>query len=54
MEIRRKLEELPAEFKFKGYAKVSYAETSPLAVVNVEPIEGDILDELRKINAFVS
>ncbi|MCL4336315.1 MAG: hypothetical protein M1393_02735 [Candidatus Thermoplasmatota archaeon] len=43
-EVQGKLENLPNEFNFKGYVKVSYAESSPLRVVSVDPIEGTIND----------
>lgn len=34
---------------FRGYAKVTYAECSPLRIVNVEPINGTIIDFYRQL-----
>ena len=48
-EVTAKLEALPDGFNYRGYAKVSYAENSPLKVVDIAPIEGtgvDFFDEL--------
>ena len=54
-EVENKLAMLPNEFNYKGYAKVSYKEISPLSVVSVDPIEGniinvfsDIMDKIKK------
>ncbi|MHB1709495.1 MAG: hypothetical protein ACYCT2_08495 [Thermoplasmataceae archaeon] len=41
-EVESKLANLPQNFNFRGYAKVSYAESSPLRIVRVDPIEGTI------------
>ena len=48
-EVRTKLEDVSESFNFRGYAKVSYVETSPLRVISVDPIEGDTLDILEQI-----
>lgn len=49
-EVQGKLEMLPNNFDFKGYVKVSYAESSPLRVVSVDPIEGTINDYFDTFN----
>lgn len=43
-EVESKLTKLDDNFRFKGYAKVSYAQNSPLRVVSVDPIEGTVVD----------
>ncbi len=48
-EVREKLDEMAAPFDFKGYAKVSYAESSPLRVVSVDPIEGTVIDYFTEL-----
>lgn len=48
-EVREKLEKEGERFNFKGYAKVSYAEGSPLYVVSVDPIEGTIMDVFDEV-----
>lgn len=49
-EVMDKLKKLPATFDFIGYAKVFYVAASPLKAVEVEPIEGNIIDELHRLN----
>ena len=39
-QLERIREENP-DFQFKGYAEVSYIETSPLSVFDIQPIEGE-------------
>lgn len=41
-EVESKLSNFPTSFNFRGYAKVSYAESSPMRIVSVDPIEGTI------------
>jgi hypothetical protein len=48
-EVESKLEGEPDTFNFKGYAKVSYAESSPLRVVSVDPIEGTINNYFKSL-----
>jgi len=51
-EVAEKLKKIRAdntEFDFVGFARVFYAEASPLEVVDVEPIEGTIIDELKRL-----
>ena len=52
-EVFEKLKEKSEEFDFQGYAKVFYAETSPLEAIKVEPIEGDIIDELQRLDELM-
>lgn len=47
--VYRAVEEKGSAFKFSGYAKLTYAETSPLRIISVEPIEGDVNDEFDTI-----
>lgn len=49
-EVKEKLKAAPKGFNFKGYAKISYAETSPLRMVSVEPIEGTPIDFFMTIS----
>jgi hypothetical protein len=49
MEVEEKLKSVPEDFEFRGYAKVSYAESSPLRVVSVDPLEGTIFDYFKSI-----
>ena len=56
-EVRGKLNEINKQgtpFDFRGYAKVFYAETSPLRAVKIEPIEGDIRDELHRLSELMN
>ena len=50
-EVKGKLQELQqkGEFKYKGYAKVNYIESSPLSVHSIDPIEGTIIDVFSSI-----
>lgn len=48
-EVEEKLKNVPDSFRFRGYAKISYAESSPLRVVSVDPIEGTIFDYFKDI-----
>jgi len=43
-EVEEKLKEVSENFNYRGYAKVSYKENSPLSVVSIDPIEGTIID----------
>ena len=52
-EIRTKLQNLPEGFRFRGYAKVAYIQNSPLSVYSVDPIEGDIIDELNRLKSIM-
>ncbi len=48
-EVELKLSKQPDTFNFRGYAKVSYAESSPLRVFSVDPIEGTVIDYYHSI-----
>lgn len=48
-EVKEKLSQLNDNFKFMGYAKVSYAQNSPLRVVSVDPIEGTVVDYFNEL-----
>ena len=48
-EVMKKLETKPDTFKYKGYAKITYASASPLTTIGVDPIEGTILDLFKEI-----
>ncbi len=48
-EVALKLENLPKAFRYRGFAKIVYAKASPLRVISVDPIEGNILDYFNTI-----
>jgi len=48
-EVQLKLEKLPAEFNFRGYAQVRYVAASPIHVGSVDPIEGTPTNFYRKM-----
>ncbi len=48
-EVRDKLSAKDDNFNYKGYAKVSYIETSPLSVYSIDPIEGTIIDVFNNL-----
>lgn len=48
-EVFSKLKDKPDSFNFKGYAKVSFAQASPLRIISVDPIEGTINDYFKDI-----
>ncbi len=56
-EVTRKLLGMSKEFveyKYKGYAKVSYVKRSPLRVKSVDPIEGTIVSYYKGLTKSLS
>lgn len=53
-EVAQKLKNLPEDYGFKGYVKVSYGLGSPLKVLSVDPIKGTVLDYFKDITKFVN
>ena len=47
-QVFQKVEHKGEDFKFSGYAKLTYAEASPQRIINIEPIEGNGNDEFDR------